>query len=94
MGTNYIGDTMPKTRINISTDQDLADFIKVFAAENRTTVAEIFNQYIISIKKKVENEYAEPILSNPIFKEAMIDAQNKLQNGAANWYSYTDLFDD
>jgi len=27
---------MPKTRINVSLDQDLADFAKVFAAENRS----------------------------------------------------------
>ena len=30
---------MAKTRLNVSLDQDLADFAKVFAAENRTSVA-------------------------------------------------------
>ncbi len=37
---------MPKTRINISIDQDLADFAKIFAMENRTSVAEMVTQYL------------------------------------------------
>ena len=32
---------MPKTRLNVSLDQDLADFAKAFAAENRTSVADM-----------------------------------------------------
>ncbi len=30
---------MPKTRINVSLDKDLAEFAKLFAAENQTSVA-------------------------------------------------------
>lgn len=32
---------MNKTRINISLDEDLADFAKIFAAENRASVAQL-----------------------------------------------------
>jgi hypothetical protein len=35
---------MPKTRLNVNLDRDLADFAEVFAAENRTSVAEMVNQ--------------------------------------------------
>ena len=38
---------MPKTRLNVSLYQDLADFAKVFAAENRTSVAEMVTQYLL-----------------------------------------------
>ncbi len=83
---------MSKTRLNISTDQDLADFIKVFAAENRTTVADIFTQYVLSIKRRVEQESVEQILSNPVFNEAMALAQKKIQDGSAKWHSYGAVF--
>lgn len=83
---------MLKTRLNISTDKDLADFIKIYAAENRTTIANIVTQYILSIKRRVEGEKTNEILSNPIFHESMIEAQAKLQNGESTWHSYDDVF--
>jgi len=83
---------MEKTRINISTDKDLATFIKIYAAENRTTVAEIFNQYVLSIKRSVEGEKTEEILANPVFYKAMEEAQKKLKDGTAQWHSYDELF--
>ncbi len=85
---------MTKTRLNISTDQDLADFIKVFAMENRTTVAEIFTQYILSIKRKVEGKEMEEILASNTFYKAMTEAQAKLRDGSAVWHTYNELFED
>ena len=85
---------MAKVRLNISTDQDLADFIKVFAAENRTTVAEIFTQYVLAIKRKTEGERTETILSNPVFQETMAEVQAKLQEGSAVWHTYDEVFGD
>ena len=34
---------MPKTRLNLSLDQDLVDFVKLFAAQQRVTVADVVN---------------------------------------------------
>lgn len=83
---------MVKTRLNISTDQDLAEFIKLFAAQNRTTVAEIFTQYILSLKKSVEGEMAREIFTNPHFSKAMDEVQAKLKDGSAVWHSYDEVF--
>ncbi len=83
-----------KTRLNISTDQDIADFIKVFAAENRTTVADIFTQYVLTLKRNAEGVKTEQILSNPIFHQSMKEAQAKLQSGTSVWHSYDDVFGD
>lgn len=85
---------MSKTRLNISTDKDLADFIKIFATENRTTVADIFTQYILALKRKIEGEKTEEILTNPIFQKSMAEAQKKLQNGSAAWHTYDEVFGD
>ncbi len=84
---------MPKTRINISIDQDLADFAKVFAMENRTSVAEMVTQYLLTLKRRIEGQDTEKILSHPAFQEAMETAQAKLKDGSAKWHSYDEVFD-
>ena len=84
---------MPKTRLNISIDQDLADFIKIYARENRTTVAEIFTQLLLSLMKRRQGDPMEIILSNPDFHEALIDVQTKLRNGKAEWHTFEGVFE-
>jgi len=83
---------MPKTRINISLDQDLADFAKVFAKENRTSVADIVTQYLLTLKRRIDGQDTERILSHPAFQEAMESAQTRLQDGSTEWYSYDEVF--
>lgn len=83
---------MSKTRLNISLDQDIADFAKVFASENRTSVAEMVTQYFLALKRRVDGENIEMVLSHPAFQQAMEDAQARLQNGSAEWHSYDDVF--
>ena len=85
---------MPKTRLNVSLDQDLAEFAKVFAAENRTSVADMVTQYLLALKRRVEGEYTEEILSHPAFQQAMEDVQAKLRTGTAQWHSYDEVFED
>ncbi|RLE16642.1 MAG: hypothetical protein DRJ08_03345 [Acidobacteria bacterium] len=83
---------MAKTRINVSLDQDLADFAKTIAAENRTTIADIFTQYLLALKRKTEGKEVEQFLSDPAFQQAMETVAIKLKNGDARWHSYADLF--
>lgn len=85
---------MTKTRINISLDQDLADFVRLFAVENRTSVADMITQYLLALKRRSEGEKTEQILSHPVFQKAMKDAQVKLRDGKANWHSYDEVFGD
>ena len=83
---------MSKTRINVSLDRDLAEFAKIFATENRTSVADMVTQYLLSLKRRVDGQQMEKVLSNPVFQQAMEDAQNKLQIGTAQWHSYDEVF--
>jgi hypothetical protein len=85
---------MPKTRLNVSLDQDLVDFAKVFAAENRTSVAEMVTQYLLALKRRVEGQHVEWVLKDPAFEQAMADVQAKLKNGTAQWHSYDEVFGD
>jgi len=83
---------MPKTRINLSIDQDLADFAKMFAAENRITFAEIITQYLLALKRRVEGESVEKVLAHPAFEDAMEKAQARLRKGTARWHTYDEVF--
>ena len=85
---------MSKTRLNVSLDKDLAEFAKDFAAENRTSVANIVTQYLLALKRRVEGEYMETILGHPAFQQAMEDARAKLRAGTAQWHSYDEVFGD
>jgi len=85
---------MPKTRLNVSLDHDLAEFARVFAAENRTSVADMVTQYLLALKRRVEGEQTEKILAHPAFQQAMEDAQARLRAGTAQWYSYDEVFGD
>ncbi len=83
---------MHKARLNVSLDQDIIDFAKVFAAENRTSVAEIITQYLLLLKRRAEGENTERILTHPAFEKSMQEAQRKLHSGTAEWYSYKEVF--
>jgi hypothetical protein len=83
---------MPKTRLNVSLDQDLAEFAKVFAAENRTSVADMVTQYLLALKRRVDGENTEKILAHPAFQQAMQEVQTKLRTGSAKWHSYDEVF--
>jgi hypothetical protein len=85
---------MSKTRINVSIDEDLAEFARVFAEENRTTVAEIVTQYFLAVKRRVEGEHVEQVLSHPAFEQAMEKALARLRDGRAKWHSYDEVFKD
>ena len=49
-------------------------------------------QYLLSLKRRVDGEDTEKILSHPAFQQAMEDAQARLQDGSAEWHSYDDVF--
>ena len=85
---------MAKSRINLSLDQDLVDFTKAFAAENRTTVADVITQYLLSLKRRVQGENTEKVLAHPAFYEAITDVQTRLRDGNAQWHTFDEVFSD
>lgn len=85
---------MAKDRLNISLDRDLVEFVKLFAAENRTTVADVITQYLLSLKRRIRGETAERILADPAFYEAMEDVRSRLREGKAEWLTFEEVFSD
>ena len=84
---------MPKTRLNLSLDPDLVDFVKVFAEENRTTVADVITQYLLALKRRSQGDPNEIILANPDFYQALVEVQRKLRDGTARWAEFDEVFD-
>ncbi len=85
---------MPKARVNISIDQDLVDFAKTFAAENRSSFSEVVTQYLLALKRGGEGKSVEAIIAHPAFHAAMEDAQARLRDGSAQWHTYGEVFGD
>jgi len=85
---------MSKTRLNLSLDQDLVDFVKALAKEQRTTVATIFQQYLLNLKRQVEGDPTRLILADPVFRAAMDATLVSLRSGTAKWHSFDDVFND
>lgn len=83
---------MSKTRLNISLDQDLVDFVKVYVHENRTTVANVITQFLLALKRQAQGDSMEMILSNPDFHKALIDVQSRLRDGTAKWHPFEEVF--
>ncbi len=85
---------MPKARLNISLDQDLVDFVKVYVRENRTTVADVVTQFVLALKRQAQGDSMEIILSNPDFHKTLLEVQSRLRNGTAKWYTFEEVFGD
>ena len=83
---------MAKARLNISMDQDLIEFVKIYAEENRTTVADVLTQFLMNLKRQKTGDPTELILSDKDFSESMLFTIEKLRTGKAKWYSYKDVF--
>jgi len=68
------------------------DFLKVFAGENRMTVADVVTQYILALKRRSQGDASEMILANPVFHQALMDARAKLRDGSASWSEFDEVF--
>jgi hypothetical protein len=85
---------MSKARINISIDEDLAEYVKLYAQENRITTSEVFTQFILGLKRRNEGNNMDLIYDNPDFHKAILDVKHRLQDGTAEWHGFEEVFAD
>lgn len=83
---------MTKRKINITMDQDLIEYAKIYASEQRTTVSEVFSQFVLNLKRAKENNAMEIILSDRGFRDSLLETMTKIQTGDLNWSSYDEVF--
>ena len=85
---------MSKSKLNITLDRDLIEFAKEYAQYQRTTVSEIFSQFILNLKRSRENEPTDVIMADPDFRDSLIDTISRIRSGEENWHSYDEVFGD
>ena len=83
---------MQKGKINITLDKDLIDYAKIYAEEQRTSVSEIFTQFILNLKRTKENDPTEVILADPDFKESLLETISRIKSGKVKWFKYKEVF--
>ena len=83
---------MQKGKINITLDRDLIEYAKIYAEEQRTSVSEIFTQFILNLKRAKENNPTEIILSDPDFQESLLQTISRIKSGKMKWFKYKEVF--
>ena len=83
---------MSKTCLNISLEEDLIDFFKEYVQENRTTVADVFTQFLISLKQRVQGDDIDNLSSDSDLYKALVDVQTKLRDGTGQWHTFEEVF--
>lgn len=83
---------MPKCKLNITLDGDLIEYIKIYAEQQRTTVSEVFTQFILNLKRVKEKDPTEIILADNEFKETLMQTISGIQSGDTKWLKYDEVF--
>ena len=83
---------MSKSKINVTMDQDLIEYAKTYAAEQRTTVSEVFSQFILNLRRRKEDDPTEVILGDPEFRKSLADTITRMRSGKVKWSRYKEVF--
>jgi len=83
---------MLKGKVNITLDKDLIEYIKTYAEEQRTTISEVFTQFVLNLKRTKEKDPTEIIISDPDFRESLLDTVSKIKSGKMKWHTYDEVF--
>jgi len=83
---------MPKSKINITMDHDLVAYIKSYADEQRTSVSEVFTQFILNLKRAKTNDPTEIILADPDFRDSLMETISRIRSGKVKWHKYKEVF--
>ena len=83
---------MQKSRINLTLDADLIEFIKEYAASQRTTVSEVFTQFALKLKRLKEDDPTETILADPDFSDSLLQSIERIKGGTVTWHGYDEVF--
>ena len=83
---------MLKAKVNVSLDKDLIEYIKTYAEEQRTTISEIFTQFVLNLKRTREQDATEIIMADPAFRKSLLSTVSKIRSGKIKWHTYDEVF--
>ena len=83
---------MPKSKINITMDEDLVEYVKSYAEEQRTSVSDVFTQFILNLKRAKTDDQTEIILADPDFRDSLMETIARIRSGKVKWHKYKEIF--
>ena len=83
---------MQKGKLNVTLDLDLIEFAKEYAKYQRTSVSEIFSQFILNLKRTKEYDPTDVILADPDFEESLLQTIARIRSGDMKWHTYDEVF--
>ncbi|MFH2044068.1 MAG: DUF6364 family protein [Pseudomonadota bacterium] len=83
---------MPKGKINITMDRDLIEYAKTYAEEQRTTVSEVFTQFVLNVKRVREGDNTEIIMADSDFRDGLLETISRVRTGDIKWHRYDEVF--
>ena len=83
---------MHKSKLNTTMDQDLIDYAKTYASLQRTTVSEVFTQFVLHLKRVHDVDPMQVILEDPGFRDSLLRTMTKIQSGETRWSPYDEVF--
>lgn len=83
---------MQKGKVNITMDRDLIEYAKTHAEEQRTTVSEVFTQFILNMKRVKEGDPTEIIMADPGFRDSLLETISRVRTGDIKWHRYEEVF--
>lgn len=83
---------MAKNKLNITLDQDLIEFSKSYAEEQRTTVSELISQFLLNLKRTKSQDPTDVIISDPEFNDSLLETIARIRDGKEKWLTYKEVF--
>jgi len=83
---------MQKGKLNLTLDEDLIEYAKLYAEEQRTSVSEIFTQFLLNLKRAKEGDPTQIILADPDFRESLLKTISRIKSGKVKWSKYKEVF--
>ena len=83
---------MQKGKVNITMDKDLIEYAKAYADEQRTTVSEVFTQFILNLKRVKEDSPLDIIMADSAFRDSLLETISEVRSGKIKWHRYDEVF--
>ena len=73
-------------------DQDLNEYVKSYADEQRPSVSEVFTQFILNLKRLKAKEPMDIVLADPDFRDSLLQTIERIKSGEVRWHKYKEVF--
>lgn len=83
---------MVKNKLNITLDEDLIEFSKSYASEQRTTVSELISQFLLNLKRTKTQDPTGTIVADPEFNDSLLETISRIREGKEKWLTYKEVF--